>query len=89
LNGKTLLSVELSPEELACQDCLVILTDHSSYDLKEIIASVKLVIDTRNATKGCEEFKDRIIKLGAGNKTPLSGPHELAQDTGDTAHLGH
>jgi hypothetical protein len=44
----------------------VILTDHSTYDFNEIVRCSKLVIDTRNATKGLEEFKDKIIKLGAG-----------------------
>ncbi len=89
LNGESLASVELSPEKIACQDCLVILTDHSSYDIKEIIAPAKLVIDTRNATKGCEEFKDRIIKLGAGNKTAPSGRNEYSEDKNVVAGLSH
>jgi UDP-N-acetyl-D-glucosamine dehydrogenase len=72
LNAETLTSVALSPAALASQDCLVILTDHSDYDFKNIIASAKLVIDTRNVTKGLDEFKDRIIKLGAGSQPAAS-----------------
>jgi UDP-N-acetyl-D-glucosamine dehydrogenase len=77
LNSETLMSVELSPATIASQDCLVILTDHGSYDFKSIIQSAKLVIDTRNVTKGHDEFKDRIIKLGAGNKPATGAHHEV------------
>jgi hypothetical protein len=66
----------LSPAALSSQDCLVILTDHSSYDFKSIIKAAKLVIDTRNVTKGMGEFKERIIKLGAGNKPVTVVHHE-------------
>jgi hypothetical protein len=81
--------VELSPEEITSQDCLVILTDHGSYDFRDIIASAKLVIDTRNATKGFDEFKDRIIKLGAGNKRTPAGHYEDEHDMAGAAHLRH
>jgi UDP-N-acetyl-D-glucosamine dehydrogenase len=67
MSGKLLSSVELSPKEIAAQDCVVILTDHDVYDFRAIVESAKLTIDTRNATKGLREFKDRIIKLGAGS----------------------
>jgi UDP-N-acetyl-D-glucosamine dehydrogenase len=33
-------------------DCVVIVTDHSQYDYAEIVNKAKLVVDTRNATKG-------------------------------------
>jgi UDP-N-acetyl-D-glucosamine dehydrogenase len=33
-------------------DCVVIVTDHSQYDYASIVKEAKLVIDTRNATKG-------------------------------------
>jgi UDP-N-acetyl-D-glucosamine dehydrogenase len=35
-------------------DCVVIVTDHSQYDYADIVKKAKLVIDTRNATKGIE-----------------------------------
>jgi UDP-N-acetyl-D-glucosamine dehydrogenase len=35
-------------------DCVVIATDHSQYDYPAIVAEAKLVIDTRNATRGIE-----------------------------------
>ena len=35
-------------------DCVVIVTDHSQYDYVSIVDKAKLVVDTRNATKGIE-----------------------------------
>jgi UDP-N-acetyl-D-glucosamine dehydrogenase len=33
-------------------DCVLIVTDHSSYDYAGIVRQAQLVIDTRNATRG-------------------------------------
>ena len=38
-------------------DAVVIVTDHSSYDYKDIVNHAQLVIDTRNATKGIDSTK--------------------------------
>ena len=35
-------------------DCVVIVTDHSQYDARDIVAKAKLVVDTRNATRGID-----------------------------------
>ena len=35
-------------------DCIVIVTDHSQYDFRVIVDQAKLVVDTRNATRGIE-----------------------------------
>jgi UDP-N-acetyl-D-glucosamine dehydrogenase len=67
INGNTLKSVELTSANIKTQDCLVILTDHGAYDFRRIIAAAKLVVDTRNATKDLQQFKNKIVKLGAGN----------------------
>ena len=76
INGNTLQSVGLTPAVIASQDCIVILTDHGAYDFREIVAASKLVVDTRNVTKDLAEFKDRIIKLGAGNNVASLSEHE-------------
>jgi UDP-N-acetyl-D-glucosamine dehydrogenase len=39
-------------ENLGQYDCVLIVTDHSDYDYKTIVAESKLVVDSRNATKG-------------------------------------
>src|SRR5579885_937548 len=38
--------------ELEKFDCVLIVTDHSTYDYKDIVNRAKLVVDTRNATQG-------------------------------------
>lgn len=35
-------------------DCVLIVTDHSQYDYQDIVARARLVVDTRNATRGIE-----------------------------------
>jgi len=38
--------------DLAGYDCVLIVTDHSSYDYSRIVTDSRLVVDTRNATRG-------------------------------------
>ncbi len=38
-------------------DCVVIATDHSDYDYAAIVRDAKLVVDSRNATRGIESTK--------------------------------
>jgi UDP-N-acetyl-D-glucosamine dehydrogenase len=44
-------------EDIGAYDAVVIVTDHSAYDYKTIVEQAKLVIDTRNATKGIDSAK--------------------------------
>jgi len=39
-------------ENLGQYDAVIIVTDHTSYDYQHIVAESKIVVDTRNATKG-------------------------------------
>ena len=85
MSGNFMKSVEISPMNIASQDCVVILTDHSAYDIAQIVAASKLVIDTRNATKDLKGYKDRIMKLGAGNNVPSGLEHEDGHDNNGAA----
>jgi UDP-N-acetyl-D-glucosamine dehydrogenase len=38
-------------------DCIVIVTDHSDYDYRQIVEEAQLVVDTRNATRGIQSSK--------------------------------
>jgi len=76
LGGTILHSIEASSAEIAKHDCVVILTDHSAYDIPMIVAAAKLVVDTRNSTKELHAYKDRIMKLGAGNNVPSHSGHD-------------
>jgi UDP-N-acetyl-D-glucosamine dehydrogenase len=44
-------------ENLGQYDCVLIVTDHSDYDYCRIVQESKLVVDTRNATKGIQDPK--------------------------------
>jgi UDP-N-acetyl-D-glucosamine dehydrogenase len=55
-------SKTLSPKMLASYDAVLISTDHSSYDYKEIVKHAKLVVDTRNATAKVRTGRSKIIK---------------------------
>jgi UDP-N-acetyl-D-glucosamine dehydrogenase len=47
------LNMTCSPlENLGQYDAVLIVTDHTSYDYRRIVAESQLVVDTRNATKG-------------------------------------
>jgi len=39
-------------ENLQQYDCVLVVTDHSNYDYQQIANTARLVVDTRNATKG-------------------------------------
>jgi UDP-N-acetyl-D-glucosamine dehydrogenase len=43
--------------ELARFDCVLIATDHSLYDREQIVRQSRLVVDTRNATRGIASEK--------------------------------
>jgi UDP-N-acetyl-D-glucosamine dehydrogenase len=47
-------------EKLEQYDCVLIVTDHSDYDYKEIVRTSQLVVDSRNATKGI--VSDKIVR---------------------------
>jgi UDP-N-acetyl-D-glucosamine dehydrogenase len=54
-------SVELSPDRLASYDCVLIATDHSSYDYEVIVRNAKLVVDTRNATRHVKQHREKVV----------------------------
>ena len=60
--ARNMESVELRTEYLASMDCVIIATDHSSYDMDKVVAHAKLVFDTRGATRGLGD--DNIVRLG-------------------------
>jgi UDP-N-acetyl-D-glucosamine dehydrogenase len=53
-------SQELTPEFLASQDCVLIVTDHSAYDFGHILKHSQLVVDTRNAMKSLPDPDKKI-----------------------------
>jgi UDP-N-acetyl-D-glucosamine dehydrogenase len=52
----------MDPETGAAQaDCVVIVTDHKSFDYGRLVERAKLIVDTRNALKG--NPSEKIVKL--------------------------
>jgi UDP-N-acetyl-D-glucosamine dehydrogenase len=59
--GETSIRVtDLSDERLQSADIIVVVTNHSSYDWRDIANHARLILDTRNALKG---VTGRIIRL--------------------------
>jgi UDP-N-acetyl-D-glucosamine dehydrogenase len=54
-------SVDLTPAHLAAYDCVIIATDHSSYDYDAIVQNAKLVVDSRNATRRVKQGREKIV----------------------------
>jgi len=63
LERRTWKSVELTDEELAGADLVVILTDHAAIDWDRVVAKAQRVYDTRNATRAVQEGREKIRKL--------------------------
>ncbi len=63
LDKGPLSSVSLNEKLIEEMDCVVIITDHSQYDYQSIADRAQCIVDTRNATKGVQGNKDKIIKL--------------------------
>jgi UDP-N-acetyl-D-glucosamine dehydrogenase len=56
-----LRSIPLTPEALGKYDCVLIATDHSSYDYEMIVDKSRLVVDTRNATRRVVGSREKIV----------------------------
>jgi len=58
----TATCVELTRKSLSSADCVVIATDHSSYDYQFIVDNASLVFDTRGVTRAIKG--ENILRLG-------------------------
>lgn len=57
-----LASQELTPDFVAAQDCLVLVTDHTKYDIAWIADHARLLVDTRGVTREVTDAKARIVR---------------------------
>jgi UDP-N-acetyl-D-glucosamine dehydrogenase len=53
----------LTSEVLSHADCVVIATDHSTYDWEAIVKDANLIVDSRNATRLVVTGRDKIVPL--------------------------
>jgi len=52
-----------TPEVLAAADCVLILTNHTSFDYATIAERAPLVVDTRNALRAYRRSRSTIVTL--------------------------
>jgi UDP-N-acetyl-D-glucosamine dehydrogenase len=57
----SMASTDLTPENLAAMDCVLLATDHSAYDYGFILAHADLIVDTRNAFHGLEGAELKVL----------------------------
>jgi len=60
-NFEGMKSVPIDNKSLAAYDCVLIATDHTSYDYPMIVESSQLVVDTRNATRRIARNRNKIV----------------------------
>ncbi|HOV46991.1 MAG: nucleotide sugar dehydrogenase [Spirochaetes bacterium] len=62
-NGHHYKGVELTDELISSVDCVVFTTNHSCFDIDNIVSKAKLVVDLRNAVKQVHIENDKVFKL--------------------------
>ncbi len=54
-------SKPLTAATIKSYDCVLIATDHSSYDYQWLVDNAKLIVDTRNATGDCKRKGNKVV----------------------------
>lgn len=54
-------SVDINPQSIASYDCVLIATDHSSYNYEQIVDVAELVVDSRNATRHVKKNREKVV----------------------------
>ena len=61
--NETLQSVPDLIEAVRVADCVVIITNHTSYDYLAVLESAKLIVDTRNALGDAGRESNKVVRL--------------------------
>lgn len=62
-HGHRWQGIELTDEMLASADCVVFTTNHSCFDVEQIVEKAQLVVDMRNAVKSVQIEDEKVFKL--------------------------
>ena len=62
MNWAGAASLDWTPDNLTAQDCVVIATHHSAFDLTALATSADLIIDTRNAMANTATKPGQVVK---------------------------
>lgn len=68
--GREFFSVDITEENLAKYNCVVLVTDHDDFDIDFIVRHANCIIDTRNMTRDITHGRDKITRLGASRPKP-------------------
>jgi UDP-N-acetyl-D-glucosamine dehydrogenase len=63
IDGSKLTAVDASAANVGAADCVLILTNHTSFDYSMIASRAKLVVDTRNALRAYRRTHAQIVTL--------------------------
>ena len=67
-NGIDLTHVDVAKAAADEFDCIVVVTDHSSFDYEQLQRAAKVVVDTRNAIASPGPH---VVRLGAARSNPV------------------
>jgi UDP-N-acetyl-D-glucosamine dehydrogenase len=62
-HGPASKSVALSAASLRPFDCVVIVTNHSAIDYQKVVDGSRIVVDTRDATRGIRRGRSKVVGL--------------------------
>jgi UDP-N-acetyl-D-glucosamine dehydrogenase len=65
IDGNAFKSIDLTNEEIATFDYVLILTDHTKIPIQRLLNHAKIIYDTRNLTNGLSG-NAKVLKLGGG-----------------------
>lgn len=63
VSGRSMKSVDPAASLVKSKDCVVVITNHSAFNYKEIARNSKLLFDTRNAMKDIPKRNKNIVRL--------------------------
>ena len=67
-DGRTIRRIDLTEQALACYDCVVLTTDHSTFNYEWLARHARIIVDTRNAFRGVNA--PNVVRLGAPTPRP-------------------
>jgi len=68
--------------------CTLIITDHSAIDRDQVVRAGSLVVDTRNATAGVTDNREKIVRCQSRPFRSLHIPFFLSQQVKNLRPLG-
>jgi UDP-N-acetyl-D-glucosamine dehydrogenase len=67
----TLERVDLTPDEIAAADAVVVITDHRDVDYQMVMNHATVIVDSRNVTGKLVQTKARVVSLSASPQRAL------------------